>query len=128
MGHERGVRVRILGPLAVDGVAATDLGNRKARSLLAMLAAVRGAPVAADTIVETLWRDAPPAKPAEQVSVLASRLRRALGAERIVRGDAGYSLVADWLDAFELDARVAEARSSSRSQASARRTRASSPR
>lgn len=110
VGHEGDVRVRVLGPVSVDGVAATELGNRKARSMLAMLATARGAPVTVDVIVDTLWGDAPPAKPAEQVSVLASRLRRALGTDRVARSDAGYALVADWLDVAELDARVSEAR------------------
>jgi DNA-binding SARP family transcriptional activator len=75
-----------------------------------LVAAARGAPVGVDPIVETLWGDTPPAKPADQVSVLASRLRRALGSDRVVRTDAGYALAADWLDVAELDARVDEAR------------------
>src|SRR6266508_3805639 len=51
----------------------------------------------------------PPARPADQVSVLVSRLRRALGPDRLTRTDAGYSLAVDWFDVDELEARVDEA-------------------
>jgi DNA-binding SARP family transcriptional activator len=102
------LRVRVLGPLVVEGVDPSDLGSRKARTLMAALACAPG-PVAADVLIEVLWGDAPPSKPGEQLSVLASRLRRVLGAERVVRSDAGYELRADWVDAIELSARVSEA-------------------
>jgi DNA-binding SARP family transcriptional activator len=101
--------VRVLGPLGVDGVDPAGLGSRKARTFLAALAAAGGQPVATDELVELLWEGRPPARPADQVSVLASRLRRALGTERIVRSGAGYALHADWIDVVELEERVAEA-------------------
>src|SRR5689334_9751293 len=69
------VRVRVLGGLAVDGVDLTRLGSRKARRVLARLALARGAPVSADALVETVWGDDPPSHPADQLSVLISRLR-----------------------------------------------------
>lgn len=92
------VRVRVLGTFEVEGLDARALGSRKARTLLKILALARGRPVAADRLIDCLWGDAPPARPAEQVSVLASRLRGAIGADRLPRTDAGYALVADWLD------------------------------
>ncbi|MGI9053606.1 MAG: AfsR/SARP family transcriptional regulator [Ilumatobacteraceae bacterium] len=104
-----GVRLRLLGPLAIDGVDA--IGDRKSRSLLALLAAECGRPVASDLIIEVLWGDALPAAPADQISVLVSRLRRVLGAERIVRTDGGYALAADWVDVVELDGLVDRAAS-----------------
>ena len=75
-----------------------------------VLALGRGAPIAADKVVEALWPgDDVPAKPVEQVGVLVSRLRSVLGAERLSRTDAGWALAVDWLDVVELEERVDEA-------------------
>ena len=71
-----------------------------------MLAVARGTPVSATALADALWDADLPARPTEQVGVLVSRLRRVLGVERIVRTDAGFALVADWLDVDELTARV----------------------
>jgi DNA-binding SARP family transcriptional activator len=108
-GRVGAVRVRVLGPLRVDGVAPTDLATRKGRTLLALLALARGRPVPVDRIVDVLWGDAPPRRPADQVAVLASRLRAVLGRERVPSGDAGYALVVDWFDLAELESRADEA-------------------
>ncbi|WP_188113290.1 ATP-binding protein [Nocardioides humilatus] len=99
--------VRVLGELAVDGSDLSRL-DRKARRLLRLLALARGRAITTDALVDALW-DEPPAKPADQVAVLASRLRRELGRERVERTDAGYRLHADWLDLTELEAVVTEA-------------------
>jgi DNA-binding SARP family transcriptional activator len=96
------VRVRLLGSFEVEGVPARDLGSRKGRTLLRLLALADGRPVSVDRIAEVLWADEQPSRPAEQVGVLVSRLRGVLGAERITRTDAGYALAVDWLDANEL--------------------------
>jgi DNA-binding SARP family transcriptional activator len=103
------LRVRLLGGLGIEGIDDVALGSRKGRLLVKALAVARGAPVRTDRLVEILWGDDPPARPAEQVGVLVSRLRGVLGADRIVRTDAGLVLRADWLDVEELEARVAEA-------------------
>lgn len=103
------VRVRVLGPLVVEGHDLAAVGSRKARTLLAALAAAGGEPVAVGDLIEVLWGDQLPAKPADQVSVLASRLRSVLGAERITRTDHGYALRTVWIDVVELDARCDEA-------------------
>ncbi|WP_182481115.1 ATP-binding protein [Nocardioides immobilis] len=100
--------VRVLGELTVDGTDLTRL-DRKARSLLQLLALARGRAVPADTLVDALWGEEPPARPSDQLAVLASRLRRELGRDRIERTDAGYRLRADWLDVAELEAVVGEA-------------------
>jgi len=94
----RELRIRLLGQLAVEGTAGAGIGSRKARTLLKVLALARGAPVAVDTLTDILWGDALPAVPADQLSVLVSRLRSVVGAERLTRGDEGYSLRCDWLD------------------------------
>jgi DNA-binding SARP family transcriptional activator/tetratricopeptide (TPR) repeat protein len=93
-----GLRVRLLGHFEIEGVESQRLGSRKARTLLKILALARGRPVAVDFLVECLWPDGLPAKPATQVAVLVSRLRAVLGTDQLVRSDAGYALVADWLD------------------------------
>lgn len=96
------MRVRVLGGFEIEGVRERDLGSRKGRSLLKVLAVARGRPVSVDRIADALWGDARPSHPTEQVGVLVSRLRGVLGSERIVRTDAGYRLAADWLDVDEM--------------------------
>ena len=105
------LRVRVLGAFSVEGVSERALGSLKARRLLKVLALARGGAVTVDRLADILWGDDPPARPAEQVGVLVSRLRGVLGADRLLRTDAGYTLSVDWLDLDELAARVAEAES-----------------
>ncbi len=89
-------RIRLLGRFAVvsDGEVVSDaeLGNRKARLLLKLLAVRRGRHVPMDSIVEALWADAPPGRAVENVATLVSRLRRTLGGELIDGGRSGYRL------------------------------------
>ena len=103
------LRIRLLGGLEIEGIAPKELGSRKARTLLKLLALARGAPVSADRITDVLWGDEPPSRPVDQIGVLVSRLRPVLGPDRLARGDAGWSLAVDWLDVDELEARVDEA-------------------
>ncbi|MGH9121788.1 MAG: AfsR/SARP family transcriptional regulator, partial [Acidimicrobiales bacterium] len=103
------MRVRILGPLKVEGIDPARLGSRKQRTLLRALALAGGAPVSVDRLIDCLWPDRFPAQPGEQVGVLVSRLRSGLGAHRVPRGDAGYSLAADWIDLVALEEIAAEA-------------------
>ena len=101
--------MRLLGGFEIEGVLERDLGSRKGRTLLKMLAVARGRPVSVDRIADALWGDAQPSHPADQVGVLVSRLRGVLGAERIGRSDAGYLLVAEWVDVDELSELAATA-------------------
>ncbi|WP_220794358.1 AfsR/SARP family transcriptional regulator, partial [Nocardioides pelophilus] len=107
-GGASALSVRVLGDLTVDGSDLTRL-DRKSRSLLQLLALARGRPVSPDALVDALWGDDPPARPGDQLAVLASRLRRELGRDRIERTDGGYRLHTDWLDLAELEAVVVEA-------------------
>ena len=100
--------VRVLGGLDVDGVDQYALGSRKARRMLRLLALSRGSVVGTSDLADALWGATPPARPADQVSVLASRLRRTLGRERIEHVERGYRLNYDWLDADELATLMAE--------------------
>lgn len=100
--------MRVLGGLAVEGLEATALGSRKQRRLLARLVVARGAAVSTDELADDLWGDVQPAQPRDQVSVLVSRLRSALG-DAVVRHDAGYALTVDWSDLAALTERQQEA-------------------
>jgi DNA-binding SARP family transcriptional activator/tetratricopeptide (TPR) repeat protein len=103
------VRVHLFGSFEVEGFADHDLGSRKARRFLKAIALGRGRPVAADRLVDIVWGDEPPARPGDQLSVLASRLRRVLGAERIEHAGGGYALRADWFDLDEVEQLAADA-------------------
>jgi DNA-binding SARP family transcriptional activator len=93
----------------VEGLDREALGSRKARQLLRELALARGRPVSGDSIAELLWRAELPRDPPAQVAVLVSRLRRAIGAEHITHGDAGYALHYQWLDLEAAERLVDEA-------------------
>ena len=91
-----GVQLRLVGTFAVacggTPVAGPDLGSRKARTLLKLLAVERHRTVTADRIAEVLWGAAQPAGPAENIATFVSRLRRILGADAILGGRTGYRL------------------------------------
>ena len=92
------LKVSVLGALDIHGVDKQALGSRKARTLIKVLAVARGQPVPVPRLIDCLWPARPPARPSQQISVLMSRLRSVLGAERLPRSDAGYQLLADWID------------------------------
>ena len=79
------VRIRLLGEFDVEGLAERDIGSRKSRTLVKVLASAHGRPVSSDQLVDILWPDALPIRPAEQLQVLISRLRSTFGADRFVR-------------------------------------------
>ncbi len=105
---ELGLRVRVLGGFVVEGREERGLGTRKARLLLRRLAVAGGRPVRGEELAAAVWGEKQPRNPADQVSVLVSRLRSVLGADRIPRSDAVYSLAADWLDLVDLEQVVVE--------------------
>jgi len=92
------LKVSVLGALDIQGVDKHALGSRKARTLIKVLAVARGQPVPVSRLIDCLWPNRPPARPSQQISVLISRLRSVLGPERLPRSDAGYQLLADWID------------------------------
>lgn len=103
---------RLLGGFEVvgrDGPLPPELGgSRKARSLLKVLLLHRGAVVSHDEIGEALWGVAPPAKPRENIAVLASRLRAVLGEELVSRGAGGYRLCRTGSVAVQVDVEDAQ--------------------
>ena len=88
-----------------NGVQLTDgeIGSRKSRTLLKLLAVERAGLVTVDRIVEILWPDERPAAPEQNVATMVSRLRAALGAELIQGGRAGYRLAVGRGGVVDLD-------------------------
>ena len=94
------VRFRLSSTLVVETGdrerSGRELGSRKARTLLGLLAAERGRPVPTDRIVDALWHDAPPSDPAANVATLVSRIRRTLGSSLVVGLPGAYGLDGPW--------------------------------
>ncbi|MBF4769480.1 AAA family ATPase [Nocardioides agariphilus] len=106
-GHAT-IRIRLSSALAVDvpdgrRLAGRDLGSRKARTLLALLAAERGALVPLDRIVEALWPDDAPADPAANVATMVSRTRKLLGAHVLTTTGRAYGLTREGHWRVDLD-------------------------
>jgi DNA-binding SARP family transcriptional activator len=88
-----GVLFRILGPLSVlDGEHEVVLGGLKQRSLLALLLVHRNETISLDRLTDLLWGERPPDTAAKTIQVYVSRLRRALGDDRIETRGHGYVL------------------------------------
>ncbi|MDF5752863.1 BTAD domain-containing putative transcriptional regulator [Spongiactinospora sp. TRM90649] len=83
----------ILGPVEVwaDGNR-LSLGGQKQRAMLVTLIRYANRPVSDDLLAEALWGDSPPRTAGDNLRLYASRLRRTLGADRIVRRHGGYQL------------------------------------
>jgi len=86
--------VRLLGPLEVHlGDGPAQLGPRKQRAVLAMLALEAGRTVSADRLAEGLWGDEPPPSAPKMVQLYVSHLRRVLdGDASIATRGRGYEL------------------------------------
>ena len=98
------VQVQLLGPVRAwrceDEVAVRGVTGR---SVLARLALERGATVTIEELMDAVWGDHPPTKPAANLHTAVSRLRGALGAEVIKTSAAGYAMSdATAVDAAEL--------------------------
>jgi WD40 repeat protein/serine/threonine protein kinase/DNA-binding winged helix-turn-helix (wHTH) protein len=107
------VEFRLLGPLEVrshDGPI--PLGGAKQRVVLAHLLLRANALVPADRLIDEVWGDGPPPAARNVLQTYVSRLRKAVGAERLERRPSGYVLHADpsEIDAHRFDALVREAR------------------
>ncbi|MCL3992959.1 BTAD domain-containing putative transcriptional regulator [Streptomyces lavenduligriseus] len=98
------MRFGVLGPLTVwdDEGVAVRVPEAKVRALLADLLAHDGGPVPADRLIDDLWGDRPPGRPAGALQAKVSQLRRVLGRDRVQLQPAGYLLRLD--DTDEVDA------------------------
>jgi DNA-binding SARP family transcriptional activator len=114
---------RILGPLEVtDGERALALGGVKQRLLLAVLLLRRNELVSPDLLRAELWGERPPATAAKSIQVYVSRLRKELGADKLVTRPPGYALRVEdsELDAAQFDRLLAEARTADPARAADR--------
>jgi DNA-binding SARP family transcriptional activator len=88
--------IHLAGPFVVTHggrtLAGRELGSRKGRVLLMLLAANRTRAVPVDEIAEALWPDGPPEQFERNVATLISRLRSVLGAGAVLGGRDGYRL------------------------------------
>ncbi|HUR78084.1 MAG TPA: winged helix-turn-helix domain-containing protein [Acidimicrobiales bacterium] len=109
-----GLKFEILGPLRVerDGAPVAIAGN-KPRALLVRLLAAAGKIVTTEAVIDDLWDGRPPPSAPATLQAHVSRLRKLLGAERLVTEGSGYRLVAadDEVDArcYETDVVAARA-------------------
>jgi WD40 repeat protein/DNA-binding SARP family transcriptional activator len=87
------VRFRLLGPLEVtrDGLPIA-LGGPKQRLVLAHLLTRANQTVSADLLIDEVWRDQPPPAARSALQAYVSRLRRALGPDRLEGRAPGYVL------------------------------------
>ena len=83
-----------------------EVGSRKARTLLKLLAVERRGLLSADRIADVVWAaaDALPADPGQAVATLVSRLRAVLGPGVIRGGRDGYRLAGEPEVSVDLDA------------------------
>lgn len=97
------MRFGVLGSLTVwdSSGRRIPITETKVRAVLADLLAHHGHPVSADQLIEDLWEGRPPGRPLNTLQTKISQLRRALGAERVLRSPAGYRIRLD--DDDELD-------------------------
>jgi DNA-binding SARP family transcriptional activator len=106
---------RILGPLEVrENDRRIEVGGGKQRALLAVLLVHPGETVSIDALIDALWGAQPPERAASSMHAYVSRLRRALGRDRLLRGPHGYRLVVEpeELDVVRFQSLVASGRES----------------
>ncbi|MFC3493212.1 BTAD domain-containing putative transcriptional regulator [Glycomyces rhizosphaerae] len=86
------MRVLLLGPFEIRDAdnQPVELSGARLRALVARLALEPGREVTADSLLDAIWEDDAPS--ANALQALVSRVRRAIGAERLTRGAAGYRL------------------------------------
>jgi len=121
------VELRLLGPLQVlENGGVVEVGRGRESAVLALLAMNVNAALSTDRIVDELWAGNSPENATKSVQVYISRLRKALGNDRIETTAAGYllRLSADELDVsrFERSANAGRARLESGDVAEAERT------
>ncbi|MEU8146362.1 AAA family ATPase [Nonomuraea sp. NPDC048901] len=91
-GRESKVLIRLVGSFGVERDGLRETVGGRAGTLLKLLAVERGHTLPTDRVVDVLWHDCPPKRPAENVATLVSRLRRTLGPEAVTGGRRGYRL------------------------------------
>lgn len=105
----------MLGPLEVlEPAGPVALGGARQRHVLAVLLVRRGTMTDADLLIGQLWGDSPPPSAATSLQIAVSKLRKALGPERIRTRPGGYELQVDRgeVDADRFERRVEDGRAS----------------
>ncbi|MEV0090103.1 BTAD domain-containing putative transcriptional regulator [Streptomyces sp. NPDC050738] len=99
------MRFGVLGAVAVwDGEGKpVRVPEVKVRALLADLLVHEAQPVSADRLIDDLWGEEPPGRPANALQAKVSQLRRALGRDRVVHQAPGYRLRVDPASGDEVD-------------------------
>lgn len=85
----QGPRVRVLGPVLVDGA---PVAGPLPRRLIAALAIARPRALSSAALVDAVWGDAPPANARGALQTLVSRSRAVVGQSAIELTPAGYRL------------------------------------
>ncbi|MGN9908290.1 BTAD domain-containing putative transcriptional regulator [Phytohabitans sp. LJ34] len=94
MSGDSNLTIRLLGPLDVSmGGHTVPLTSARLRTLLAVLALAPGRPVSVDRLATAIWDEDLPANARRAVQLYVTRLRGALGADRIRTEPAGYALM-----------------------------------
>jgi YVTN family beta-propeller protein len=100
------VEFGVLGPLRiVDGGEALPIGGPIRRALLAYLLLHANRAVPSDELIEAIWNGRPPVTAASSLQNHVARLRRVLGADRLLTRERGYELR---VEPGELDLDVVE--------------------
>ena len=87
------LRVSVLGALAVEvGGRPVELGSRKQRALVALLALNTGRVLSVDRLLDELWGEQPPPTAHHALQVHVSKLRKLLGVAAVVTERPGYAL------------------------------------
>ncbi|MGH8933778.1 MAG: AfsR/SARP family transcriptional regulator [Egibacteraceae bacterium] len=106
-GERFPLEFRVFGAIeALDAGRAVELGSRKQRAALGLLAANVGQPVPIEVLVEEVWLGAPPHSVRSSLQSHVSRLRGVLGGRHVLqRHGAAYSLQvpAGSVDAWRFD-------------------------
>jgi len=108
MAGSRQIELRLAGTFGVirggTELPEREVGSRKSRTLLKLLAVERPTLVPVDRIVDVLWAGDRPAAAEQNVATLVSRLRGVLGSGIIVGGRHGYRLTGEPDVGVDLDA------------------------
>jgi len=107
------VGVSLLGPVLVHTAAGwAPVAGVKLQALVAMLALAAPRPVSDDRLIDELWGDDQPAKPANALQAQVSQLRRVLGPGAVARQASGYALAVEAaaVDTLQLEDLVRDGR------------------
>ena len=99
-----GLHICLMGTIEVtrDG-AAVEIPGRRVRALLALLALSADQVVSIERLAEGLWDHDPPQRVRGSLQTYVGRLRRAIGADRVLTRPSGYVLRVDRRDVDLLD-------------------------